>query len=84
MYYQILIIFEEFGNPKDNVFEKLADLDYPKDLIRFVYIYNDSINTTLLNAFSKMLLIKNHRRWQIMDPGCIQSEYQFLRYLLCR
>lgn len=78
---QILIIFEEFGNPKDNVFEKLTDLDYPKDLIRFVYIYNDSINTILLNAFSKILLIKKTDSSLTDIVSTINKENDYVFYL---
>ena len=78
---QILIVFEEVGNPKDNIFEKLTDLDYPKDLIRFVYIYNDSINTILLNAFSKMLLIKKTDSSLIDVVSTINKENDYVFYL---
>ena len=78
---QILIIFEEFGNPKDDVFEKLADLDYPKELIQFVYIYNDSINTTLLNVFSKMLLIKKTDSSLTDLVSTINKESDYVFYL---
>ena len=81
LFEKILIIFEEFGNPKDKIFEKLAELDYPKDLIRFVYLYNDSINTTLLNAFSKMLLIKKTDSSLIDFVSTINKENDYVFYL---
>ncbi len=78
---QILIIFEEFGNPKDNVFEKLADLDYPKELIQFVYIYNDSINTALLNTFSQMLLVKKTDSSLTDIASTIKKDTDYVFYL---
>ena len=46
---KILIIFEEFDDPADVVFEKIINLDYPRELIQFIYIYENAANILLLN-----------------------------------
>ena len=53
-----MIIFEEFDDPTDVVFEKIINLDYPRELIQFIYIYKNAANILLLNAFSKISLVK--------------------------
>jgi len=81
---KILIIFEEFDDPADVVFEKIINLDYPRELIQFIYIYETSVNILLLNAFSKISLIKKTDISLVDTVDTISNNVDYVFYLTSR
>ena len=81
---KILIIFEEFDDPPDVVFEKIINLDYPRELIQFIYIYEDAANILLLNAFSKISLVKKTDISLVDTVDTISNNVDYVFYLTSR
>ena len=81
---KILIIFEEFNNPSEIVFEKIINLDYPRELINFIYIYQDSANILLLNAFSKISLVQKTDISLVDTVDTISNNVDYVFYLTSR
>ena len=81
---KILIIFEEFDDPADVVFEKFINLDYPRELIQFIYIYENAANILLLNAFSKISLIQKTDISLVDTVDTISNNVDYVFYLTSR
>ena len=80
----ITIIFEEIKSPNNDVIRGLCNIEYPRDKINFIYLYNKIPEEEIINSFKKVLNFDTNKSNFVLkertDDKTILETTEFIKF----